>query len=291
MNPLRTAFVLTALSTTFTLAHAADAAINGQLDTWQCVGACGAAGADGDITLSPLGNAQFGYVTTAGSQALSVSPLNFTESGGGGAKFAQTNGSRYTSAAFNVSAGDAVSAHFNYVSTDGKGFDDYAWARLVNTQDAADVTWLFTARSSNSNKQSVVPGDLPVTFDPDAVIVNYGDFDFNTRNLKTPAPVNWNLLGDSNGTCWRDTAEGCGFTGWLQSRVTLARAGSYQLEVGVVNFGDQLYDSGLAFDVDHLAAPATAVPEAGVLPMLGVGLGMMAALHRRRPQTRGSNIA
>lgn len=273
---------LAALNATGSMARAADAPLNGQLDTWTCVGECGAAAADGDITLSPLGSAKYGYVTTANSTATGVSPLSLVESGGGSSKFTQTNGSSYTSAAFTAAQGDTVSAYFNYVSTDGKGFDDYAWARLVDADSHALVAWMFTARSTNSNKQGIVPGDLGVGFDPDATITNYNDFEFNTRNLKTETAVSWSLLGAANGTCWRETAEGCGFTGWLHSSVTLAQAGRYQIEVGVVNFGDQAYDSGLAFDVLNLQAPAAAVPEAGSLPMLGVGLAVVAWMRGRR---------
>jgi PEP-CTERM motif len=261
---------------------AAEAPLNADLNTWTCVGQCGATAADGDVTLSPLGNAAHAYVTTAGSLATQVSPIKLTESGGRGTEFTQTNGSSYTSAAFTAQAGDTVNAYFNYVSTDGKGFDDYAWARVINANDSSLVAWLFTARSTNSNKRSIVPGDLAVDFDPGAVIVNYANFDFNTRNLKTPAPVNWSLLGASNGSCWRDAAEGCGFSGWLHSRISLAQGGSYKLEVGVVNFGDEIYDSGLAFDVAQLSAPTVAVPEAGTLPMLLSGLGLLAWGLRRR---------
>ncbi len=266
--------------------QAAAVSVPASLDTWRCLGVCGASAADGDITLSPLGNAQYGYVTTAGSQALGVSPLDIVESGGGGAKFAQTNGSSYLSPVFSAQSGDTVSAFFNYVSTDGKGFDDYAYARLVGANTGSLVAWMFTARSTNSNKQSVVPGDLGVAFDPDAVIVNYKDFDFNTRNLKTPLPVDWSLLGGSNGACWRETAEGCGFTGWLQSSVTLASAGSFRMEVGVVNFGDQAYDSGLAFDLSQLSAPLTTVPEPSTFAMMAGALAFM-GLHKRRRDSQG----
>ncbi len=282
MSTLRHLTAILAASLLGGTALAADAPLDGQLDNWTCVGHCGAASADGDVGLSPTGNTRYGYVTTAGSQALNVSPLDLQESGGGGSVFTQTHGSSYTSAAFFAQQGDTLSASFNYVSTDGKGFDDYAWARVLNADTQAVVAWMFTARSTNSNKQSIVPGDLEVDFDPDAVILNYADFEFNTRNLKTETAVNWGLLGDSNGSCWRETAEGCGFTGWLNSRITLAQAGRYQLEVGVVNFGDQAYDSGLAFDVAGLQAPTSAVPEVGSFPLFALGAAGLLLSRRRR---------
>ncbi len=284
MSKLRTATAAIMVGATLiaSAARAAEAPLDGRLDAWTCVGQCGATGADGDVTLSPLGQSSHGYVTTAGSDALGASPLNLQESGGGGSVFTQTNGSRYTSSVFAANQGDTLSAYFNYVSTDGKGFDDYAWARVLNADTQSVVAWMFTARSTNSNKQSIVPGDLKVDFDPDAVILNYADFEFNTRNLKTDSPVNWSLLGASNGSCWRETAEGCGFSGWLNSRVTLAQAGRYQLEVGVVNFGDQAYDSGLAFDVTGLQAPTSAVPEVGSLPLFLMGAAGMVAMRSRR---------
>ena len=146
----------------------------------------------------------------------------------------------------------------------------------------SNAIWLFTARSTNANKQSIVPGDLEVGFDPDAVIVNYDDFDFQVRNLETPTPIQWSALGDENGLCWRDDAPGCGFTGWLQSRVTVSDAGWYRLEVGVVNFGDELYASGMAFDVAGLTPVATPVPEpsTGWLTLAGV-CGVWVSRHRR----------
>ncbi|EHR72569.1 PEP-CTERM putative exosortase interaction domain-containing protein [Burkholderiales bacterium JOSHI_001] len=263
----------------------AQAQVNGDLSTWTCVGTCGASAADGDITLSPTGNSQYAYLSTNGSAAHNVSPLNFSESGGGGSTFFQTNGSRYTSATFTLGANQTVDAWFNYVSTDGKGFDDYAWARLVNAGDSSTAAWMFTARSTNGSKQNVVPGnalakaDDLLGFDPDAVIVNYKDFDFNTRTTQSSAfnPINWSKLGEWNGTCWRDNAEGCGFTGWLHSALTPG-AGSYRLEVGVVNFGDEAWDSGIAFDVTSLTA---AVPEPTTWALMLAGVALLATRRRQ----------
>lgn len=282
LNLNRLLAIATVAVTGLTTVPSLAANVNPDLATWTCAGACGSLGANGDITLSPLNSTQYGYLTTAGSSAHNVSPLSIAESGGQGSTFFQTNGSSYTSAAFNVAAGESVEAYFNYVSTDGKGFDDYAWARLVDAGNGSTVAWLFNARSTNGNKQSVVPGNAlgkasnnTVDFDPDTTIVNYDDFDFNTRNTDIGNPVDWSPLGDSNGACWRGNAEGCGFTGWLLSRVTPG-AGTYRLEIGVVNFGDELYDSGLAFDLQGLVAAPVPVPAAiwllgSALIFMGVG--------------------
>lgn len=255
------------------------AAVPADLAQWQCTGNCGTLPANGDITLSPLGNSQYAYVTTADSVATNVSPIDLVESGGNSTLFTDTNGSRYVSPTFALMSGQTIGAWFNYVSTDGKGFDDYAWARLVNVADASQNMWLLTARSTNSNKQSIVPGDLKVGFDPAATIVNYASFDFQVRNTAINDPIDWAPLGFDNGTCWRNNAEGCGFTGWLESSVTIAAAGNYQLEVGVVNFGDTIYNSGLAFDV--LGLQPSAVPEPSTWTLLLAGLSAMVFLKRK----------
>jgi len=254
--------------------------IPADLQNWICSGECGSLGANGDITLSPLGNAQYAYVTTSGSQAFDVSPIALTESGGNSTLFSDTNGSLYQSPTFALNAGQTIGAWFNYVSTDGKGFDDYAWARLVNVDSPTDITWMFTARSTNSNKQSIVPGDLEVGFDAAGVIVNYGDFDFQVRNTAIGDPVDWSGLGLDNGLCWREDAEGCGFTGWLESSVTVANTGNYRFEAGVVNFGDTLYESGLAFDLVGLQ-PAP-VPEPSTWLMFAAGLGLLGVMQTRK---------
>jgi PEP-CTERM motif len=247
---------------------------------WICTGQCGTLGADGDITASPLGNAQYAYVTTSGSQAFDVSPIELTESGGNSTLFTDTNGSAYTSPTFTLQAGQSVGAWFNYASTDGKGFDDYAWGRLVNVANPTDVTYMFTARSTNSNKQSIVPGDLEVGFDAASAIVNYDDFDFQVRNTAIGDPIDWSALGLDNGLCWREDAQGCGFTGWLSSSVTVANTGSYRFEAGVVNFGDTLYESGLAFDLVGLQP--SPVPEPSTWSLLLAGLGIMAWMRQRK---------
>ena len=260
-------------------ARAANVTPTADLADWACTGACGSTAPAGDVSASPTGNARIGYVTTFGAQASGVSPIalssNSTASG------SETNGSSYLSGSFAAAQGDQLAMHFNYVSTDGKGYDDYAWARVVNAADNALVAWLFTARSTNGGTKNVVPGDVldKDVFDPREVIVDYkSDFDFTSKT--SDDPVDFSVLGSSNGTCWRDNAPGCGYTGWLESRMTFAAAGNYRIELGVTNWGDEAYDSALAFDYAGLTATAP-VPEPGTLPLMAAALGLLAVLHRR----------
>jgi hypothetical protein len=257
-------------------AGAADVLLPADIATWTCSGPCGTSAADGDITLSPLGNPRHGTLTTFGSQAYGLSPLPADPNHVG----AETNGARIVSPVFQAAAGDAVSLRFNYVSTDGKGYDDYAWARLL-TGGGVHVAWLYTARSTNSNTGNVVPGDVVdrKDFDPDAVIVDYKDFRFTSKT--TADPVDWSPLGLSNGTCWKDNAPGCGFTGWLHARLAVPEAGAYRVEIGIVNWGDTAYDSGLAFDYAGLAATAP-VPEPAGWALALAGTALLARRLRRR---------
>lgn len=220
------------------------------------MGVCTTLPATGDVGLSPTGNAHYGAVSTAGSDALGTSPLQLDGNSRGSG--AETNGSRWTSEAFDVTAGDTLSVWFNFVSTDGKGYDDYAWARVVDADDGGVVAWLFAAAATSSNTGKVVPGDVldKADFDPDERIVDFDDWEFNSQPADDP--VDWAPLGASNGTCWKDNAPGCGTTGWMQSRISFASGARLRLELGVVNWGDWAYDSGLAFDY---AGFTSAVPE------------------------------
>ncbi|EHR68913.1 hypothetical protein BurJ1DRAFT_0014 [Burkholderiales bacterium JOSHI_001] len=255
-------------------------------NTYTCTGSCGQLGADGNVT-APDG--QYGYVTTSGSNVFfGVTPQQVSDSkvstGNG-----TSNGSKLVSSVFST-AGGAFSASFNYVSTDGNGFDDYSWARVIDaTNDNPvnnTVAWLFTARSTNSGTQQIVPGNLAFSV-PTSTITNYASYNFTQLDGSNGQFVNWSALGaaapgglNGTGTCWetKKSNGGCGFTGWLDASVNLA-AGNYRLEVGVMNFGDTLYDSGLAFNVPALAAP---VPETGTAPMMLAALGAFGFLARRR---------
>ena len=149
--------------------------------------------------------------------------------------------------------------------------------------------WLFTVRGSKQGSDNLIPGDLPLQQGtpsaPGAAVASLVNANVVNWTSKDPGAkptaefVNWTPLDGSNQTCFEASkAGGCGFTGWLNSQVTVA-AGVYRLEVGVVNFGDRNFNSGLAFDVATMTAP---VPEIGTAPMMLAALGAFGFFARRR---------
>jgi PEP-CTERM motif len=231
---------------------------------WVCSGNCGSNGADGVVGLSPTGNGQYQWVSTFnGTTGVGALP-------GVGGTGSPTNGSTLTTSVFSASAGDPLNFYFNYVTSDGSGFADYAWVQLLNSSGGS-ASLLFTARTAPSG--SIVPGfSMPApaaTLDPASVLIVDG------------APT-WSPLGPSSGTCFD---VGCGYTGWIKSSFTISAAGDYMLQAGVVNWNDQEFDSGLALDgVTVGDTPITPVTPGGVpepATMLLVSLGAAGLLVRR----------
>jgi len=229
---------------------------------WTCSGSCGTLGANGVVTLSPIGNSTYEYVTTNGSSATAPLPT--------GALGGETNGSTLATPVFSATAGTALNFYFNYVTSDGAGYADYAWAELFNSSNDP-VALLFTARTEPSG--SIVPGtglpDPTATLNPSSVPI-------------IPGAPTWSPLGDSSGTCW---STGCGYTGWVNSDYTIAAAGNYYLEVGVTNWDDEAYDTGLALDgvtVGGNPIGPSPTPEPSTLILLGSALvGGASAIKRR----------
>jgi PEP-CTERM motif len=189
--------------------------------TASCIGNCGTMGPN-DVVTAPPGAATYGYVSTAGG-VWGAGQLP----GIGG-----TNGSELVTNPFFATAGTDLRYSFNYVTSDGSGYADYAFAELKNV-GTGESTVLFTARTEPSG--TIVPGlGLPgvtATLTPSSVPI-------------VPGGVNWAPLLPNNSPCY---AAGCGHTGWVQSDYILPSTGSYALRFGVSNWSDTLWQSGLAF--------------------------------------------
>lgn len=233
---------------------------------WTSVGSTGTSGADGVVGLSGFsGSTAYGWVSTAGSTATGV----------GFGLGDETNGSSLTSSAFSASAGTPLKFSFDFVTSDGAGYSDYAFAELLNATTGKVAAVLFDARTEPSG--TIAPGvGLPTpvaTLTPSSVPIIGG------------APT-WAPLGGSSGTCF---AAGCGYTGWVGSTYDIPTAGTYKLEFGVTNWIDTAYDTGLAFDGLTVGGkpigPPTGVPEidmtsaaSGVVLLIG---GVMVLRGRR----------
>lgn len=211
---------------------------------------CGVSGANGVVTTSGLaGSSQYGWITTRnGTNDNSVQLPGVVAPPGRFGPASATNGTAWTFDFF-ANAGDVLSFRFNYITSDGFGYEDYGYAKLDN-----DL--LFTARSSPA--APAVPGaGMPV------------------QSLYTGAPTGniqankttWDALGQWSNTCWD---AGCGFTGWLTTQYTITTTGTHSLKFGVVNLNDQLWDTGLAFDF-NLDVTGTVPPVNPVDPPTPIG--------------------
>lgn len=211
-------------------------------------GTAGVLGADGVVTLPPIEDATaYVYVTTAES--------DYTGAGLG--QGSETNGSELTTFDFLADAGDILEYYFNYVTSDGSGFSDYAYAQLNNV-DMGTSDLIFTARTTPSS--DTVPGfGLPtvapgVTLDPASTAI-------------IPGGPAWSPLGQFSGSCYNGVGNGCGYTGWIKSTFTIAEAGTYSFTFGVVNWNDSAYDSGLAIAGLTIDGEVIIDPELPAVPL------------------------
>ncbi len=252
------------LSATFAFGVSAEAATIDGVGSF--VGTAGVGSANGVVADSPIGSS-YVYVATRNDGA----------TGQGLGLAGDTSGSSLTTVAFDAAAGDMLSYYFNYVTSDGAGYSDYAYVELLNAASFDPVALIFTARTKPDG--DIVPGfGLPpisdgVTLNPAATgIVNGGP--------------DWDELGDDSGRCFD---AGCGYTGWVQSLYSIETAGSYRFKFGVVNWNDNNFQSGLAvaglkindvpiIPTDPIDPTEPPVPPVAAVPLPAAGLLLLGAI-------------
>jgi hypothetical protein len=234
-----------------------------------CTGTCGTDTANGDVT-NPPGFSSYFYVTTTGGPTDGGTLPGVFGSPG----VDSTNGSTYTTSAFSATAGELINFDFNYITSDGSGFPDYAWAALMSTDGGADYL-IFSAQTQPTG--NTVPGStMPALAAGTSLVPPTSPIEAGSGS--TGGPV-WSELGPWTGDCY---AAGCGLTGWIESEFTGEAADNYVLEFGVSNANDTNFDSGLAFAGVEVGGSPVTTPEPSSLVLIAIAIGSVALVRSRR---------
>jgi len=236
---------------------------------WTLIGSGGTnTAADGVVTLAPGFSSYQWISTTGGLTGAGKLPVGPTGQ--------ETDGSFASTPTFTAAAGDKLNFFFNYISSDGAQYTEYAWAGLYKGASTFD-SYLFTARTTTSG--NTVPGNgLPglgagVTLSPSSSAI-------------IPGGPAFSPLEASSGLCF---GAGCGYTGWIKMNYTIPTAGTYSLGFGVTNALDQAYDSAFAVSgvsindvpVDP-GSSGGAVPAPGTFLLVVAAAAGLAAARRRK---------
>ena len=202
------------------------------LTGWTCTGTCGTLGVDGVVPLAPVGNsASYGWISSKNGKNGTV-PKSLASVIGASI----TNGSILVSPAFSAKGEEKLSFYFNFITSDGAQYADFGWVRLLDGAGNQKAI-LFTARTNQSSGGNTVPGfGMP--------LISGGTLTPPNTPIKSGGPK-WSPLANSSGTCY---STGCGHTGWIKMEYIVPEEGTYVLELGVANWLDQAYDTGMAFD-------------------------------------------
>lgn len=242
--------MLAALASLATGALAAPQFGSGIPAGWSCTGTCGtSADVSGASVVALPASSSYGWVSTNGGVP-GLSPFSPPASPGGGGTGGNTNGSMLRSSTFTANVGELLDFQFNYITSDGGTYSDYAWARLLNAGNLSEAAVIFTARTnydSTGGGAAVlsIPGFGLPPLDTNTTLTPPGMPIIDTGYSAGVAGPDWSPLGGSSGTCW---STGCGYTGWVNASYAMTQAGNYVLEFGVVNWDDTAFDTGMAFD-------------------------------------------
>ncbi len=174
--------------------------------------------------------------------------------------------------AFHAAGGQEISFIYDFVSSDGTAYKDYAFVELINL-DTGSATQIINMRYNGAGNSVVHGLGLPPmvgTVGPSVMMY--------------PDPPEWSPLGGSSGSCW---FTGCGYTGWqFESYVIPAnKSGNYELRFGVANWDDRAFDTGLAFSALSLDGVAVGLaPEPASWAMVMAGFFAAGSILRRQRQ-------